>query len=137
MKIKMMMVLMVALMGLSPAFAQESYEVIAQMKTQLDLQDDQVYNITPIIEKYTLAFRDLEKSIADNTINPSAIESQRQSLEEAETQELSAYLKPDQLSRWRALQAQMNQSEDQLDDEDVDADADDPKYTNYPTNPAH
>ena len=64
----------------TPAHAQDdnesSNDIIVKMKTDLNLQEDQVTNITPIIEKYTTAFADLQKSIDDGTINPSVIDSQ-------------------------------------------------------------
>jgi hypothetical protein len=113
-----------------PALAQDSLssnDIITKMKTQLDLQDDQVTNITPVIEKYTMAFEDLQKSIDDGTINPSAIDSQRQGIEAEETQELSQYLKPNQLSEWNSMQGQLYQ---QKDTGDTNADSD--TYSNLP-----
>jgi len=96
-------------------FAQEepsTNDIITKMKTDLDLQEDQVNNITPIIEKYTMAFHDLQKSIDDGTINPSAIDSQKQQIKAAEAQELSQYLKPYQISQWNDIQGQMAQQKD-------------------------
>jgi len=117
-----------------PALARDSQspnDIIVKMKTELDLQDDQVFNITPIIEKYSMAFSDLQKSIDDGTINQSAIDSQRQGLEAQETQELSVYLKADQLSRWRDMQSQMDQPKDSGSGEsDTAAD----EYSNLPQN---
>jgi len=120
------------------AFAQESPsadEIIGKMKAQLDLQDDQVTNITPVIEKYAIAFQDLQKSINDSTINESAINSQWQGIEAQETQEISAYLKPNQITEWRDLQGQIYQLKDgQNRDGDPNADADADRYTNMPGN---
>jgi len=115
-----------------PAGAQtqlSSDDIITKMKTDMDLQEDQVTNITPIIEKYTTAFGDLQKSIKDGTINPSTIDSQRQDLEASETQELSQYLKPYQLSEWRQMQGQLDQ---QKDNGNGDADPDADEYSNLP-----
>lgn len=104
-----------------------SSDIIAKMESELDLQPEQVFNITPIIEKYTMEFQDLQKSIKDGTMNPSAVDSQRQGIEAAETQDLSQYLKPNQLSEWRSMQAQ---TEPQKGDENADAD----QYSNLPRN---
>ena len=130
--------LMILALTAMPAFSQvspSSNEIIGKMKAQLDLQYDQVTNITPIIEKYSIAYQDLQKSIDDGTINPSAIDSQRQAIEAQETQEISAYLKPNQLSEWRDMQAQMDRPKDKEnsnDDPNADAEAD--RYTNLPGN---
>ena len=64
-----------------PAFAQEpqsANDIVKKMKTLKFMQQDQVTNITPIIENIRVAFHDLQKSIDDGTINPSAIDSQKQ-----------------------------------------------------------
>jgi len=103
--------------------------MIVKMKTDLDLQEDQVTNITPIIEKYSIAFGDLQKSIDDGTINSSSIDSQRQGIEASETQELSQYLKPNQSSQWRQLQSQMDQQKPQ---DNLDSSVDADKYSNLP-----
>jgi septal ring factor EnvC (AmiA/AmiB activator) len=127
--------LILLLIAAIPAFAQglpSSDEIISKMKTQLDLQNDQVTNITPVIEKYTAAFEDLEKSIDDGRMNPSAIDSQRQEIESEETQELSPYLKAYQLSQWRDMQTQMYQQKDKDSSDDSDAGAD--EYSNLPKN---
>ena len=120
----------------SIALAQDglnSNEIIARMKTTLDLQDDQIFNITPIIEKYTISFADLQKSIKDGTINQSAIDSQRQGLEASETQELSQYLKPNQLSQWRSLQGQMDATMGkEVSGRDDGTDSDNDQYSNLP-----
>ena len=116
------------------SFAQEpsdSNDTIGKMKTGLDLQEDQVTNITPIIEKYSIAFHDLGQSIDAGTINPSAIDSQRHGLEAQETQELAQYLKPNQLSQWREMQGQMFQQKDS-DDDEANATEDADRYTNMP-----
>ncbi len=115
-----------------PVLAQErpsSNDIISKLQTELNLSQDQVYHITPIIEKYAIAYHDLQQSIGDGTINPSAIDSQRQGLEAAETQELSQYLKPYQLSEWRSMQGQMDQQKDK-DNSDANVDAD--QYSNLP-----
>jgi len=115
-----------------PGFAQDqpdSNDIITKMKTDLNLQENQVTNITPIIEKYSIAFHDLQRSIDDGTINPSAIDSQKQQLKAAEAQELSQYLRPDQMSQWNYIQGQMEQKKDK-DSSDGNADTD--EYSNLP-----
>ena len=121
------------LMGIWPVWAQDgksSNDIIVKMTTDLNLQQDQVTNITPIIEKYTIAFADLQKSIDDGAINPSAIESQRQGLKAAEAQELSQYLTANQISQWNYIQSQEEQKEQ--DNSDINADADADRYSNLP-----
>ena len=116
-----------------PVFAQDvpsSNDIIAKMRTSLDLQEDQVTNITPIVEKYTIAFHDLQRSIEDGTINPSVVDSQRRGLEAAETQELSQYLKPNQVSLWWGMQGQMEHRKVNISNDHADADAD--RYSNLP-----
>ena len=81
-------------------------EIMSKIQTALDLQEDQVNNITPIIQKYDMEFHDLQKSMEDGTSNQSTINNQWQDTQAAETQELSQYLKPYQLSQWRSLQSQ-------------------------------
>jgi hypothetical protein len=97
------------------------------MQSKLDLQQDQITNITPIINRYTELFAELQKSINDGSINQSSIDSQRQGLEAQETQELSQYLKPNQLSEWRDMQAQLYQTQGS-DNSDSD------QYSNLPNN---
>jgi hypothetical protein len=123
--------LIVFLATTHPVHAQDASRAndsIAKMKVDLNLQDDQVYHITPIIEKYAIAFQDLQKSIDDGTINPSAIDSQTQQIKAAEAQELSQYLRPDQISQWSYMQGQTGQEKDK--DSDVHEDTD--EYTNLP-----
>ena len=113
----------------------DAHELMSQMQEFLDLQEDQVSNITPIIERYTALFQALQKSIDDNTINPSSMDNQRQNLEDQETQEISQYLKPDQLSRWRQMQSQMDEQEEPQDNSDSNSttnSVDDDRYSNLP-----
>src|ERR1700690_1757588 len=88
------------LLAAIPAFSQEhqsTNDIITKMKVDLNLSDDQVSNITQIIDRYTDASNDLQKSIEDGTINPSAIDSQKQQIKAAEDQGVAQYLRPDQL----------------------------------------
>ena len=73
-----------------------AYDIITQMKADLNLQEDQVTHITPIIEKYAIVWHDFFRSIDDGTINQSAIDAQEQQIKAAEAQELSLFLCPHQ-----------------------------------------
>ena len=45
----------------TPSFAEDqpsAYDIITKMKADLNLQEDQVTNITPIIEKYAIVWHD-------------------------------------------------------------------------------
>jgi hypothetical protein len=117
------------------SFAKEdvsSSAILAKLQYQLDLQEDQINNVTPIIEKYAVAFHDLQTSIDDGTINPSAVDTQWQGLEDQETQDLSQYLKPYQLGEWRRLQPTLYRRAVNSDDTGGDD-----QYTNLPrSNPS-
>ena len=90
---------------------QSNNDTILRMKTALNLSDDQVTNITQIMDRYTIASNDLQKSIDDGTINPSAIDSQKQQIKAAEDQGIAQYLRPDQLSQWNNIQNQTDQQD--------------------------
>jgi hypothetical protein len=116
-----------------PCFAQEhqsTNDIIARMKTALNLSDDQVANITQIIDKYVDASYDLQKSIDEGTMNQSAIESQKQQIKAAEDQGIAQYLRSDQLSQWRTIESQTGQPKDNGSDSDADAN----DYSNLPRN---
>jgi len=124
--------LLLLLLAIEPVLAQDApdtNDIVAKMKVELNLQDDQVYHITPVIEKYAMALHDLQKSIDDGTINPSVVDSQKQQIQAAEDQELSRYLRPDQISQWNYIQGQSNQNKNiDANDDREDADA----YSNLP-----
>lgn len=133
--------LALVLLAAGPVWAQEgqnTVEIVARMQANLDLSPEQVADITPVIDKYALQFKALEQSIDDGTINPSAIESQRRGIEDSETQDLSQYLKPFQLARWRQMQAEMSEAQnvdiDLADDQDGSgqSNTEDDTYTNLP-----
>jgi len=129
MNYKTMIILTALMMSIVPAFADDSSNVadtVASLQRQLDLQQDQVSNVTAVIEQYDQQFQTLQKSVDDGSMNPSAIQTQRQGIEEAETQALSQYLKPYQLSEWRSLQASTEPSGGNNADE----------YSNLPNNPS-
>ena len=98
-----------------PAFAQDQpsvNDIITQMQHDLNLSDDQVASITQVVESYVSASTDLQKSIDDGTINPSAIDSQKQQLKAVEYQGIAQYLRPDQLTQWNYMQGQDQGNED-------------------------
>ena len=99
------------------------------MKNVLNLSDDQVANITQVIDRYADASNELQKSIKDGTINQSAIDSQKQQLKAIEDQGIAQYLRSDQLSEWRNIQGQMGKQNDKnSSDSNEGADI----YSNYP-----
>ena len=56
--------LIILFIGAMPAFAQErqsTNDIITKMKTALNLSDDQVANITQVIDRYVDASNDLQK----------------------------------------------------------------------------
>ncbi len=110
MKIKMIYVFWLILAFTTvPAFAleqQSTNDIVLKMQHDLNLSEDQVANITQIVERYTEASDDLQKSIEDGTINQSAIDSQKQQIKAAEDQGVAQYLRPDQLNEWNQIQGQ-------------------------------
>ena len=116
----------------APSFAEDqpsAYDIITQMKADLNLQEDQVTHITPIIEKYAIVWHDFQRSIDDGTINQSAIDTQEQQIKAAEAQELSPYLRPYQITQWNYIQGQMAPKKDK-DGRNADTD----EYSNLPRN---
>ena len=123
-------VVLIFLFALPAAFAQEhqsTNELMSRMRTALNLSDDQVSNITQIVDRYVDASKELEKSIDDGTINPSAVDSQKELLKAAEGQGIAQYLRPDQLSQWNIIQKQMDDQK-----EGNVASSDESLYSNLP-----
>ena len=91
------------------AWAQEedknAYEVLARMKTQLNLTNTQIIVVKPIIQEYIYKCRELMQ-YPENILTPSGrrIHSQMKKLKEEENKELSRVLTPDQMKK-------MNQDE--------------------------
>lgn len=131
------MKLIVCLIGIciaaSPVWAKDDERspssILARLQYELDLQPDQINTITPIIEKYAVAFQDLQTSINDGSINPTSIPTQWQGLEDQETQEISGCLKPYQLTEWRRLQSQIYKPDDPHYANSANSDD---EYTNLP-----
>jgi len=110
MSVKIMLgVILAALFITMPAFAQEhgsksAIDIIAKLKTQLNLTDDQVTAISPIIEKYGSKRKELRKSVQDGTLDKGDMHAQIEQLREDENQELSQILNQDQMSQWSNMQ---------------------------------
>ena len=64
--------LMVVCFAIAPAFAQEqppsADDIVSKMQTKLNLTQDQVSAITPIIEKYASKRQELRQGVEDGTI---------------------------------------------------------------------
>ena len=121
--------LMILFIAVMPALAQgqqSANDIVLKMQHDLNLSEDQVTNITQIVDRYTAASNDLQKSVEDGTINQSAVDSQKQQLKAAEEQGLSQYLRSDQLSEWSNIEGQQKGTDT------GDSDADSDKYSNLP-----
>lgn len=98
-----------------PVSAQEGQsanDIVLKMQHDLNLSQDQVANITQIVQRYVDASNELQKSIDDGTISESAIDSQTQQIKAAEEQGIAQYLRSDQLNEWNQIQGQADQQDD-------------------------
>jgi len=97
-----------------PVFAQgqppSAEDIVSKMQSKLNLTQDQVTAITPIIEKYTSKREELKQGVEDGTIEHSDMRTQMKQLKEDEKQELSQILSADQLSQWEKMLSQMRHS---------------------------
>jgi hypothetical protein len=132
------------LFAFTPAIAQDAQntnDIISRMQHDLNLSDDQVAGVTQVVERYAMASADLQKSIDDGTMNPSAVDSQKQQIKSQEEQGISQYLRPDQVYKWSAIEAQdaqntYNAAQDDAESDHVGTnDTDEDKYSNLPNNP--
>jgi uncharacterized protein (DUF2235 family) len=100
-----------------PAFAQDQpssdghqppsvEDIVAKLQSKLNLTQDQVTAVTPIIEKYSSKRQDLRQSMEDGTADKDTIRSQMKQLKADQTQELSQVLSSDQLNQWEQMQNQ-------------------------------
>ena len=78
--------------------------IVARMQSKLNLTQDQVSAVLPIIEKYVSKRQDLRESMEDGTADKDNIRSQMKQLKEDEDRELSDFLSPEQLSQWKSMQ---------------------------------
>ncbi len=110
MKVKIMVGVCVALLFVTmPVYAQgqgskTTADVVAKLRSQLNLTPDQVTAITPIIEKYISKRQELRQSLKDGTLDKGDMHGQLEQLREDENQELSQILSQDQMSQWSNMQ---------------------------------
>jgi len=93
-----------------PVFAQQppsAEDIVSKMQSQLNLTQDQVSAITPIIEKYTSKREALKQGVEDGTMERSDMRAQMKQLRVDEKQELSQILSADQLSQWDKMMSKM------------------------------
>jgi len=104
--------LLVLFFTVMPVFAQEqppsADDIVSKMQSKLNLTQDQVTAITPIIEKYTSQREQLRQSVEDGTADRNSMRSQMKQLREEEKQDLGQVLSADQLSQWEQFQGQMH-----------------------------
>jgi len=81
-------------------------EIVAKMQSKLNLTQDQVTAVTPIIEKYSSKREDLRQQMEDGTADRDSMRSQMKDLKEQEGQELSQVLSADQMSQWKQMMSQ-------------------------------
>jgi len=98
-----------------PVFAQNqppsADEIVAKMQSELNLTQDQVSAITPIIEKYASKREQLHQGLEDGTIEKSDMRSQMKELKQDEADDLSQVLSTDQMGEWKAMLGQMRKHE--------------------------
>jgi len=103
---------MVLLFATMPVFAQgqplSADDIVAKMQSQLNLTQDQVAAITPIIEKYSSKRQELQQNAEDGTLERSDMRTQMKQLRVDEKQELSQILSADQMIQWKQMQKQMH-----------------------------
>ena len=98
-----------------PVFAQEqpssgehqppsAADIVAKMQSKLNLTQDQVAAVTPIIEKYSSKREELRQSMKDGSKDKDSLRSQMKQLKADENQELSQFLSSDQMSQWEQMQ---------------------------------
>jgi hypothetical protein len=96
--------------ALAPVFAQEqppgTADIVAKMQSKLNLTQDQVIAITPIIEKYSSKREEILQSMKNGSKDKDSIRSQMKQLKEDEGQELSQVLSSDQMSQWEKMMSQ-------------------------------
>lgn len=93
-----------------PVFAQDqppsTDQIVSMMQSKLNLTQDQVTAVTPIIEKYSSKREALRQSMEDGTADRDSIRAQMKELKTGEGQELSQVLSADQMSQWSSMQSQ-------------------------------
>ena len=117
MTVRMVCILMALFLALLPigghVFAQDqppsADDIVAKMQSKLNLTQDQVTAVTPIIEKYSSKREELRQSMEDGSVDKASMYSQMKQLKEDETQELAQFLSEDQINRWKRMQGKLHQ----------------------------
>jgi septal ring factor EnvC (AmiA/AmiB activator) len=116
MVMKMVWACLIVLFLSVPAFAQQeppsAQDIIAKIQSKLNLTQDQVAAITPIVEKYSSKFAELHQNIENGSADHDSMRAQMKQLKEAEKQELSQVLSVDQLSQWGQMQGKHKHKSD-------------------------
>ena len=103
-------ILMALLMVTLPLYAQDqppsADQIIAKMQSNLNLTQDQVTAITPIIEKFSSKREELRQSMEDGTADRDSMRGQMKQLKADENQELAQVLSSDQMSQWKSMMSQ-------------------------------
>jgi hypothetical protein len=81
-------------------------DIVAKMQSKLNLTQDQVTAVTPIVEKYTSKREELKQSMEDGTADRDSMRSQMKQLKSDEAQELGQVLSADQVSQWEQMMSQ-------------------------------
>ena len=109
--------LMVLFISTMPVFAQDqpssgqhqppsTADIVTKMQSKLNLTQDQITAVTPIIEKYATKREDIRQSMQDGTADRDSLRSQMKQLKADEKQELSQVLSEEQLNQWEQIMSQ-------------------------------
>ena len=79
-------------------------EIVSWMQSKLNLSQDQVTAVTPIVVKYFTRREQMRASMADGSADKDSIRIQMKLLKEDEKQELSQFLSAQQLDQWDQIQ---------------------------------
>ena len=102
--------LLVILLFLSiSAYAQDedqpTGDILARMKTELNLSQTQADAVKPIVEEYTAKRHQIRESLEElGVTDKNIILSRMEQIREEESQKLSQILTPDQMKRWNSKQ---------------------------------
>ena len=101
--------LIILFFATAPVFAQEQQapsaaDIVEKMQSKLNLTQDQLTAITPIIEKYSSKREELRQGMEDETADKDTTHAQMKQLREDEKKELSQFLSVDQLNQWEQMQ---------------------------------
>lgn len=83
-------------------------DIVAKMQSKLNLTQDQVAAVTPIIEKYSSKRDELRQSMEDGTGDRDSIRSQMKQLKADQNQELAQVLSATQMSQLEQMQQAMH-----------------------------